>query len=285
MKKIFLLLIMTFLLTGCFKRDEMEDIDVITSIYPIEYVTNRLYGESSTVSSIYPKGIEQKDYEITDKQIKDFSKKDLFIYNGLDIEREYATKFLNENKSLKIIDASFGISYINNPKEVWLNPSNLLMMAQNIRNDLQNYITNPYMIEEIETAYELLKVDITQVDTEFSKVSESAINKQIITEDETFNFLTKYGYEIINLTERGVIIDKNLKKAENLLEKKELSYVFLMDNDQTNDKITALKSTYKIEFLTLKTLATVSDEDVANNEDYLSIMLNNIEKIKQEVYQ
>ena len=227
----------------------------------------------------------KKDYEITDKQIKDFSKQDLFIYNGLDIEREYATKFLNENKDLKIIDASFGISYINNPKEVWLNPSNLLMMAQNIRNDLQNYITNPYMIEEIESAYELLKVDITQIDTEFSKVADSATNKQIITEDETFNFLTKYGYEIINLTERGVIIDKNLKKAESILEKKELSYVFLMDDDKTNDKITALKDKYEIELLTLKTLSTISDEDITNNEDYLSIMLSNIEKIKQEVYQ
>ena len=34
-------------LTGCFKRDKMEDINIATTIYPIEYVTNRLYGNNS----------------------------------------------------------------------------------------------------------------------------------------------------------------------------------------------------------------------------------------------
>ena len=46
MKKIFLSLIvfiLIFTLTGC-KTDSMEDITIYTTTYPIEYITNRLYG-------------------------------------------------------------------------------------------------------------------------------------------------------------------------------------------------------------------------------------------------
>ncbi len=288
MKKYLFLLLMiisAITLTGCFKRDEMEDINVITTIYPIEYITKRLYGTNSSVSSIYPKGIDYNEYTMTNKQIKDFSNKGLFIYNGLDKEREYATTFLDQNKKLKIIDASFGISYDSSPKEVWLNPSNMLMMAQNVRNDLQNYISNPYMIEEIDDSYNSLKVDITQIDTEFNKIAESAKNKQIIIYDESFNFIKKYGFEVINLTEKGEVIDKNLKLAQSLLSNKTLSYIFILDKNEEPTTIKNLVSKYNCELLNLNTITIITDEEINNNDDYLSIMYNNLEEIKKEVYQ
>ena len=57
-KSIFKLLAIILLLgvitTGCFKRDDMEDISIITTVYPLEYVVNQLYGNNSVVNSIYP---------------------------------------------------------------------------------------------------------------------------------------------------------------------------------------------------------------------------------------
>src|SRR5574344_1643643 len=83
-KKLFsLLLIISILLTtGCIKRDEMDNINILTTIYPIEYVTKRLYGSNSKITSIYPNGANINNYTFTKKQLKDFSSKDLFIYNG-----------------------------------------------------------------------------------------------------------------------------------------------------------------------------------------------------------
>ena len=71
MKKVLsLFLIMGCLLTtGCIKRDSLEDIDIYTTIYPIEYITERLYGDHSNIYSIYPDGVEVKDYVLTDKQV------------------------------------------------------------------------------------------------------------------------------------------------------------------------------------------------------------------------
>ena len=64
-------MISTLFVSGCIKRDDMDNIDIITTSYPITYLTNKIYGNNSTVTSIYPNGIDINDYEITDKQIKE----------------------------------------------------------------------------------------------------------------------------------------------------------------------------------------------------------------------
>ena len=54
MKKLkYLLLVVLFCLTGCFKANSMDDIKIVTSAYPIEFVVKTLYGDHSTVISIY----------------------------------------------------------------------------------------------------------------------------------------------------------------------------------------------------------------------------------------
>ena len=69
MKKLSLILItcLTLFLTGCIKRDSMEDITIYTSVYPIEYITNRLYGENSEIYSIYPNGVFADVYTLNEK--------------------------------------------------------------------------------------------------------------------------------------------------------------------------------------------------------------------------
>ena len=71
MKKINLLIIIlgTFILSGCtvFKSDVMEDIDVYTTTYPTSYLIKYLYNNHATVHSIYPTGINFKEYDLSDK--------------------------------------------------------------------------------------------------------------------------------------------------------------------------------------------------------------------------
>ena len=43
------------LMSGCsITKDSMEDINIYTTIYPIRYLLDSLYGENSTINSIYP---------------------------------------------------------------------------------------------------------------------------------------------------------------------------------------------------------------------------------------
>ena len=144
MKKIISLLLCVFIITGCFKRDTMEDINIYTTVYPIEYITERLYGDNSTIRSIYPDGVNLKEYlsqsdGLTEKQIKEYANSSLFIFNGLSDEADYVVKFFKYNKNLKIIDAAYGLDTTYSLSDVWLNPSNILMLGQNIKNELSYF--------------------------------------------------------------------------------------------------------------------------------------------------
>ena len=152
MKKIFRILflfIFVFCLTGCLKHDNMEDITIYTTNYPSEYITQRLYGKFSDIKSIYPNGINIESYKLTNKQIEDYSNADLFIFNGLSNEKKYVEKMRKNNKNLKIIDTTLSMEYTNGIEELWLDPSNFLMMAQNIKTGFGEYIDSYYLNNKI----------------------------------------------------------------------------------------------------------------------------------------
>ena len=281
---IFIGLLLVTCLTGCFKRDKMQDINIATTIYPIEYVTTRLYGDNSTVQSIYPRSSIASEYKITEKQLNDYSKYDLFIYNGVSKEREYATSMLNNNKDLKIIDASYGLDANYSSSDIWLNPSNILMIGQNIKTELDEYISNPYLIKKITSQYNLLKVDITELETEMKKTADNSVNNTIIVADESLNFLEKYGFNVINLTDNGKNKENNILKATSLLYSQDVNYIFIMEHSKNLDIVDTLKMNYNVDTLTFRTIDTITEKDVENNDDYLSIMHSNIDLLKQETY-
>ena len=105
-------------LSGCFKRDNMEDITIYTTIYPLNYITDYLYGDNAKIYSVYPSGVDVTTYELTNKQIEDYSNNDLFVFNSLDRDRDYAVKMINKNKNLKIIDVALGMETINSIEEL-----------------------------------------------------------------------------------------------------------------------------------------------------------------------
>ena len=288
MKKVIVILfifVSLLFVTGCeYKRDQFEDVDIITTIYPTYYVTEKLYGESSNVVSIYPKGVDINTYKLTAKQLKDFSKKDLFIYNGNSSEREYAKSMIASNKNLKIVDAAYGVFEVNSSTDVWMNPSNILMIAQNIKNELEMNITNSFIIQEIEERYNLLKEDISGLEAEFKKTADNSKNVTIISSDESLLFLEKYGFDVINITDKGLIKENNLAKVKSLLNDKKVSYIFVREYQKANSTIEDLVNTYKVSKLTFRTLENITEKDAENNDDYLSIMYKNIEEIKKETY-
>ena len=185
MKKIKYLGMMVFIIsmmaTGCFKRDNLEGIEIITTTYPVEFVTNYLYGEHSIVNSIYPDGIDTSNYSLSEKQLNDYSKKKLFIYNRITNDKDIALEFLERNEDMLIIDATYGMEITYGEEELWLNPSNLLMMTQNIKNGLQEYMTNSYLEKEIDKKYEEIKVSLSELDAELKLTAENATRKKLLS--------------------------------------------------------------------------------------------------------
>lgn len=283
MKKVLFSIACCFLLTGCIKRDSMEDITIYTSVYPIEYITYRLYGENSTVTSIYPDGVIPSVYSLNDKQIKDYSKSDLFIFNGLSDEKKYLEPMLKYNRDLKIIDSTLSMEFTNRYEELWLDPDNALMLARNIKTGFNEYINDHYLKNQIEKNYENLKLDLSNLSAKLKLVSSSSSDSTIIVSNNLFKFLEKYGFNVISLDD-SVSSSKNIEEARKRIQNGKTKYLFVIKDEDIDSSVQALIDETNVERLEFHNLASINDTERNGKKDYISIMHENINLLKQELY-
>lgn len=283
--KLLFVLLLAMLVTGCTK-DNMEDIDIITTSYPIEYITTRLYQNHALINSVYPDGTNIRNYKITKKQLTDYSKKDLFIYNGLlDSERNVTIELLDRNSDLKIIDSTSVLETTYGIEELWLNPSHLLMISQNIKTGLNEYITSNVLKDEIEEKYKELKVELSELDAEIKLVAENSTNKTIVVNNDVLKYLEKYGFTVISLEENSNLLDKTVSTVKEMIENGSIDYIFILEHDEINNTIQNIIDETEVSTVTFRRLDNITDAERDNKDDYLTIMNQNIELLKQETYQ
>ncbi|MCM1053770.1 MAG: metal ABC transporter substrate-binding protein [Ruminococcus sp.] len=265
-------------LTGCLREDKLTNDNVYTTIYPIEYLTNYLYGEEKSVASIYPSNVDVTSYELTNKQKETYYRGALFVYNGLTGEKELAKEFLNNNKDLLLIDVSYGLNYDNTIEELWLSPNNYLMLAKNIKNNLIDYTTSKTVIDKIENKYKELEETLSYLDADLRSIASSANfdgNPVLIASSNKLKFLEKYGFQVL-------VIDNDISEANLKSNFRNQKYkdIYLCGNDAKTELINELEESYKANIINVNMLYTLSDNEVATNENYVTLMEEFIENIR-----
>ena len=332
MKKIILLVLSIFLLTGCslFKSDALKDVDVYTTTYPVNYIITYLYGDNANIYSIYPSDVNFKEYELSEKKLNEFAKSSLFVFNSQDIDRNYAVSMLNKNSNLKLIDTTLGMNYTYSIEELWLNPYNYLMMAKNTKTSLNEYISDPYLNKQINEKYELLQYELSKLDAIYKETLKDTEYTTIVTDNELFKFLEKYNIEVITLEEdiRTITIkdgdnlsdiskeynvsisdiltynnklDETIKIGETikipvktietsnvnlvkkLISENKIKYIY-SDNKESNSIVNNLIKENKLELITINTMYSIDGDITNTNENYLTIMNDNLELFKKELY-
>lgn len=282
--KVCSLFLFIVLLSGCFKRDNFEGIDISTTVYPIEYITDRLYGKNSTITSIYPSGVKVSEYKLSEKQVKDYSKTNLFIFDGISNEKNYVSEFFKHNKSLKIIDATSSMEAENGNEALWLDPSNFLMMAQNIRYGLSQYIDNHYLKNEIDDNYNKLKEEISRLDASIYEISDNASFKTLVVSSDLFKFLEKYDLNVISIEENENLTEKTIADVIDLINNGNIQYIILKQDEEMNDTIKKIVNETNVEVVYYHMLSNLTGEERNAKKDYISIMSDNIDILRNELY-
>ena len=332
MKKIILLILSIFLITGCtpFENNSLKDADIYTTTYPVNYLIDYLYGENSNIYSIYQSDVNFKEYELSEKKINEFAKSSLFVFNSQDIDRNYAVSMLNENKNLLLIDTTLGMNYTHSIEELWLNPYNYLMMAKNTKTSLNEYIADPYVNKQINEKYEQLQYELSKLDAVYKETLKDAKYTTIVTDNDLFKFLEKYNIEVISLEEDiktitikegdnlsdiskeynvsisdiltynnkldetihigetikipiKTIETSNVNKVKKLISEKKISYIFSNQNT-SNNIVNDLIKEYDLELISINTMYSINGDISNNNQNYLTIMNDNLELLKKELY-
>lgn len=272
------------LMTGCFKNDKMDDISIITTTYPIEYLVENMYGYNSSIDSMYPNGIDVKTYKLTNKQIQNIAKNNMIIYNGLTDERNIAAELLNYNKNLKAIDVTKGITIQRDEEELWLYPANYLMLAQNIKNGLTEYANSTITKQDIEDKYDDLKLTISKYDAELKVIADNATNKTIIAGNDVFKFLEKYGFKVLSIEDNDLFTSKEFNEAKSCATAKTCKKVFILNTDKEDTENTTKIKDLGLSIVKVNSMINRTDQEETDDYDYKQMMEGFIEQIKSEVY-
>ncbi len=282
-KTIIIILITIICLTGCSIKEDFSDTYLYTTIYPIEYGTTVLYSNYAKINSVYPNGAD-KNYEVTKKKKAKYAEAEIFVYSGLASEAPLARDLLNLNSKLKIIDATKGMNLNNDIEEIWLDPSNFLMLCSNIKRTLIEYNDNVYIKEEIEKNYSKLNEKISELDVSLYNLGKNGNYDTILTTNDVFNYLTKYNIEVISLDSDKESLDKETANAKTLISDKKIEYIYSLDDEILTESQEKFISENNLVKISINNLQTLSDDERKNGDTYLTLMSKIIEEYKRELY-
>ncbi len=275
-KRLFGLLVFILLLSGCSIAKNSNTI--YTTNYPITFITTYLLGTSENIESIYPNDINQNEYVLTKKLIKQYSNGNIFVYNGLSNEKEYAKKLVNTNHKLNIIDAGENISIEHSLVETWLSPNNFMMLAKNIKERLIEYSTSQDEIKSINENFKLLEIEISNMDAYLRSISNELSSPTIIAATSDFKFLEDYGFNIISLEEN--MSDNNLATIKANFKNKKYESILAFNGYENSELVNSLINECEAKIVYVSQIYSLSNDDIAKNENYISLMNSFIETIR-----
>ena len=188
------------------------------------------------------------------------------------------------NNNFKIIDATRAITVNNHLEDIWLDPTNYLKLIKNIKDGFLEIVQSYYLQNEIEENYVALRLEVSNISATLRRIGQDAEDNTLVIGNNRFLFLEKFGFNILSLDEEGEITDRVLAEVNSMIENKTLKYIFISQFEEANQTVQHIIKDTKVEILELHTLSSISEAERNNNENYISIMNENIEKLKQQLF-
>ncbi|SOC36656.1 metal ABC transporter solute-binding protein, Zn/Mn family [Ureibacillus acetophenoni] len=301
-------------------KNDSNKIDIYTTVYPLTYFAERIGGEYVNVSSIYPTGANEHTFEPTQQDMMSLAESDLFFYIGLGlegfVEKAESTlanenvKFVStsENIAEEKLHISKGHSYeesVGHEDEnedehdhateehddhnhgdvdphIWLSPVLSQDLALVIKDELVSEL--PEQEEIFTDNYEALVDELEALDKEFSKLVSEASTKTFFISHSSFGYIAgQYGLiqvPIAGLNSQSEPTQKELIEIVDLAEELEAKYILFEQNVSSN-LTSVIQNEIGAKSLTLHNLSVLTEQDVANDENYFTLMKKNIETFRE----
>ena len=207
-----LLAALCLLLTGCGGTNTAGggkdgSFHIVTSFYPMYVATiNITQGvDGVTVTNMTkPQTGCLHDYQLMTEDMKTLEKADAFVINGAGME-SFLDKVVEQQKNLKIIDASKGIELLKDDDEenphVWLSVTDAILQVKNIAEQLK--AADPKHADAYEKNAAAYIKKLEALKAEMHAELDTVPNKDIVTFHEAFPYFAKeFGLNIISVVER-----------------------------------------------------------------------------------
>ena len=312
MKRIWLLVSFLFLvtLTGC----EEETPNVATTVYPVQYLVERIGGENVKCKNISDNTMIQRAQIVKnyDRIVKDA---DMLFYIGslepymqmyfdelwdasdmVDLATKsaifkferYTTTYVNDMPV--IVESPYYdgeefesvASYEYDPM-LWMDPVAMTSMASDIR----YYLTALYPVYKniFEENYDQLEIDLARLDADFQMIRDQRKQISFVSMTPSFgNWQKSYGIQVypVTLSKYGALpTTQQLEIIKKRIRNDHVRYMAIEPN--LPEDMVKLRSVLIDELglipIELDNLSSLSKEDREAGKDYLSIMYHNLETL------
>ncbi|MDN4607803.1 metal ABC transporter solute-binding protein, Zn/Mn family [Sporosarcina highlanderae] len=306
-----IMLILTLLVSACGNEDKgtvelnsENKLSVYTSVYPLQYFTERIGGDFVDVHSIYPVGADEHSFDPTQKDMITLSDSDLFFYIGLGLEGfvDNAKRTL-KGGHVELVATGDAISE-DQLKEgqhdeeeehgheehdhgqldphVWISPLLSIELAASIKDAL--IAKMPAQEETFEKNFSLLEDDLMELDKRFREMASKAETKTFFVSHAAFGYIAnEYGLTqvaIAGLNSQSEPSQKQLTQIVEQAKKEKVNYILFEQN--ISSKLTeVVRKEIGAESLTLHNLSVLTQDDIKNNETYFTLMERNLRVLEQ----
>lgn len=310
MKKVGLLFlsVSALLLGACGNSTTSEDgkLNIVTTFYPVYEFTKQVAGDEANVDLLVKAGTEVHGYEPSAKDIARIQEADAFVYENENMETwvHDVEKSLDTTK-VNVISATEGMLLLPGGEEeheghdhseeghshaydphVWLSPERAITLVENIRDSLVAKYPEKKDAFETNAAAYIEKLDA--LDAKYSETLSAAKQKYFVTQHTAFAYLAlDYGLKQVSIT--GVAADEDptpsrLAELTEYINKYGIKYIYFEENASKSVAETLAKET-GVQLDVLNPLESLTDEDMKNGKDYISVMEDNLTALEKTTSQ
>ena len=131
--------------------------------------------------------------------------------------------------------------------------------------------------------YMILKYDLSKLDADLKDDITNANYKSIVVDNDTLLFLERYNLEVISLEENENLTEPTINEVKKLIKDGKIKYIYSL-NSTSNETVNSLIDSLDIELLTLNSMNSIDGQISNTNENYLTIMNDNIELLNKELF-
>lgn len=272
---------------------------VYTTVYPLQFFTQKIGGEFVEVNTIYPPGADEHTFEPSQKDMMNLADADLFFYIGLGLEG-FVDKVLhtlkNEHVTLVATGEHIQIEQTTNlgkenhthgdiDPHVWLDPLYAIELADAIKVALINVL--PEQKAYFEENFLKLEQDLHALHQDFSQMIDNAKRTEFIVSHAAYGYWEKrYHLKQINISGISTSSEPSQKQLEKLIKtakNKKITYV-LVEQNVNSQLANIVKNELEADTLTLHNLGVLTNKDIQNKEDYFSLMKKNMLTLEKALH-
>lgn len=324
-KRIYLVILSIFilLLAACGNEQQKNNtgkLTIYTTVYPLQYFTERIGGEHVSVQSIYPPGSDEHTFEPSQKDMMKLADADLFFYIGYGLEgfAQKAEKTL-KNEAVQIaavgekIDVEPQSHQHENHEEhehdghgheghehgeedghhhgdvnphLWIDPIYAKELAEQILQQLAE--AKPEYKSEFEKNYQDLAGELEQLDQDFASMAKQAKRKQFVVAHKAYSYWeSRYGLEQIAIAGISSTEEPSQKKLQAIVDtinEEKVPSIFVEQNINSHLAEIIQKET-GTELLPIHNLAVLTEDDLKNEETYFTLMEKNLTNLEKALNQ